>query len=65
MPVQESIRNELIQDELSQTDEGATRKECSRTLFSNSVASLSNIVHTFPIAQLDKYKVVYQKNNAN
>jgi len=49
-----NMQNELSQDELSQIDKGAA-----------SVASLSNIVHTFPIAQLDKYKVVYQKNNAN
>ena len=48
------------QDELSQIDEGATRKECSQTPFSNSVASLSNIenIITIPITQLNKYIVI-------
>ena len=39
-------------EELSQIGNGATRKECSRTLFSNSVASLPNIenIVTIPIS---------------
>ena len=54
-----AVKSEPVQNELSQINEGATREECSRTLFSNQVApsSIEDII-TIPISQLGKYVVI-------